>query len=65
MTQQTPPTMLLYGIKQLPSVIPFRPSTIRRMIAEGNFPAWKVGGMWVISDEVLRKWIRESQFNNI
>jgi hypothetical protein len=35
------------------------------MIAEGNFPAWKVGGMWVISDEVLRKWIRESQFNNI
>jgi excisionase family DNA binding protein len=62
---QPSPTMLMYGIKQLPSVIPFKAPTIRKMIAEGSFPAWKVGGMWVISDEVLRKWIRESQFNNI
>ena len=61
MKPNLPATARVLTVRELSHYLRVNPSTIYRLLKEGQFPAFKVGADWRFSLEEIEQWLVERE----
>ena len=53
----------LLTLREAAKVLQVSPRTVRRMVDQKDFPAFKVGGQWRVRENEVTKWIQSLSEN--
>ena len=59
------PELILYGTKELATVMGISYNYGKKLMAHKSFPAIKLGGVWKVSKKALDEWLEHNRWHQI